>query len=90
MGGGVITVIEVLRKRSRLGAGDDEHSRVPQKQILNVKVKETLRGVGKGKREAAANSGGANYHHRQLELNPASKLLDMMQSIHFKIVPLKR
>ena len=44
VGGGVITVIEVLRKRSRFRAGDDEHSRVPQKQILNVKVKETLIG----------------------------------------------
>lgn len=44
VGEGVITETEVLRKRSRFGAGDDECCRVPQKRILNVKVKETLVG----------------------------------------------
>lgn len=34
VGGGVVTEIEVSRKRSRFGAGTDECHRFPQKHIL--------------------------------------------------------
>lgn len=49
--------------------------------------------MGKGDRGAADNRGNvftAHYYHEQVELNLASKLLDTMQNMHSRIVPLKK
>lgn len=51
------------------------------------------RGVGKGDRGIAANRGHvikANYYRGQVEPNLAGRLLDMIQSGHFRIVSVKK